>query len=103
MLRNPALLIIDEPVASLDPDVKNLLDDAYSHIGTGRTVIFLPARLSTLRRADQIVLIHEGKVQATGDYTTLVKKSQLYRHWEYIRFNEYRPAVETAAAGSTGP
>ncbi len=101
ILRNPALMIIEEPLAPLETDVKDLLDDAYSYICTGRTVIFLPARLSTLRRADQVVLVHEGKVQATGDYATLVKKSQLYRHWEYIRFNEYRPAVEAAAA--SGP
>ena len=48
MLRNPAVLIIEEPAESLDDDTKALLDDAYNRILKGRTVIFLPTRLSTV-------------------------------------------------------
>jgi ABC-type multidrug transport system fused ATPase/permease subunit len=93
ILRNPALLIIEEPRSALDDDTKSLLDDCYSRITRNRTVIFLPARLSTLRRADQIILMHNGRVEEVGFYSDLVKKSQLYRHWEYIRFNEFRHAT----------
>jgi ABC-type transport system involved in cytochrome bd biosynthesis fused ATPase/permease subunit len=93
ILRNPALLIIEEPRAPLDDDTKSLLDDCYSRICRDRTVIFLPARLSTLRRADQIVLMNNGRAEEVGVYQDLVKKSQLYRHWEYIRFNEFRHAT----------
>jgi len=90
ILRNPALMIIEEPATALNDDTKSLLDDAYNRIMADRTILFLPTRLSTLRRADHIVLIHEGKVRAMGDYATLVKKSQLYRHWEYLRFNRFK-------------
>jgi ABC-type multidrug transport system fused ATPase/permease subunit len=89
VLRDPALMIIAEPSETMDEDTKSLLDDAYNRITRNRTVIFLPSRLSTLRRADHIVLLHQGKVEAVGTYATLVRKSALYRHWEYMRFSEF--------------
>jgi ABC-type multidrug transport system fused ATPase/permease subunit len=92
--RNPALMIIDEPDDALDADAKSLLDDAYNRITRDRTVLFLPTRLSTLRRADRIVVIHRGRVEAIGPYSHLVKESPLYRHWEYVRFNEFCHELE---------
>ena len=89
-LRDPAFLIIEEPDTVLDDDTKSLLDDAYSRLSRDRTLLFLPTRLSTLRRADQIVLIHKGKVEAIGTHASLVKSSATYRHWEYIHYNEFR-------------
>lgn len=98
VLRNPALIIIEEPNSPLDEDTKPLLEDAYNRMQEGRTLIFLPSRLATLRRADRIVLINRGKVEAIGTHSNLLKTSPLYRHWEYIRFNEYRSLVPTAGA-----
>lgn len=93
-LRNPALLVIEEPSKKLDDDTKDLIDDAYQRIEQGRSIIFLPTRLSTLRRADEIILLHQGKVAAIGPHAQLVKKDQLYRHWEYVHFNEFRHQLE---------
>ena len=90
MLRNPALMIIEEPEVLLDDDSKALLEDAYNRIVRDRTVLFLPSRLSTVKRVDRIILLHQGKVEAIGNHTQLLKSSPLYRHWEYIRFNEFR-------------
>lgn len=94
ILRDPALLIIEEPTTTLDDDTKSLLDDAYNRILRGRSVIFIPARLSTLRRADRIIFLHRGRVEADGKHSELVKNSPLYRHWEYIHFNEFRRETE---------
>ncbi|MGE3317037.1 MAG: ABC transporter ATP-binding protein [Planctomycetaceae bacterium] len=94
ILRNPALLIVEEPTTALDDDAKSLLDDAYNRILRGRTVIFIPSRLSTLRRADRIIFLHRGKVEADGKHSDLVKNSPLYRHWEYTHFNEFRRETE---------
>ena len=88
--RGPALLIIEEPTAVLDEDTKTLLVDAYDRICRDRTVIFLPARMSTVRRTDQVVVLHEGKVVAFGPHAKLVTQSAVYRHWEYLHFNEFR-------------
>lgn len=94
LLRNPALLIIEEPAEALDEDTKSLIDDAYQRIAAKRTVIYLPNRLATLRRCDEIILLHQGQIAARGTHVNLVKTSQLYRHWEYVRFNEFRHVVD---------
>jgi ABC-type multidrug transport system fused ATPase/permease subunit len=95
VLRNPSLLVIEEPIEALDEDTKSLLDDSYSRIARGRTVVFLPNRLSTLRRSDSVIFLHRGKVEAHGSYQELVKTSSLFRHWEYMHFNQFRRALET--------
>jgi len=95
VLRKPALLIIEEPADPLDEDTKTMLDDAYKRIALNRTVLFLPQRLSTLKRADEIVLIHKGRLAAIGPHARLVQSSPLYRHWEYIHFNEFRHEFES--------
>ena len=94
ILRNPSLLIIEEPTDSLDDDTKSLLDDSYNRIVRGRTVIFLPNRLSTLRRSENVVFLHRGKVEAQGSYHDLMKNSTLFRHWEYMHFNQFRRVLE---------
>lgn len=98
VLRNPALLIIEEPLETMDDDTKDLLDDAYNRILADRTTILLPARLSTLRRADRIVFLHKGRIEAVGKHADLVRSSALYRHWEYVRFNEFRHEADGATA-----
>ncbi|OAI53460.1 hypothetical protein AYO47_00855 [Planctomyces sp. SCGC AG-212-M04] len=90
ILRKPAVLIVEEPDAALDEDTKNILDDTYQRISQNRTVIFLPHRLSTVRRCDLIVLLAEGKVAAMGSHAELLKNSEVYRHWEYVSFNVFR-------------
>ncbi len=90
MVRRPALLIIEEPSATLDEDTKSLLEDAYNRIARERTVIYLPTRLATLRRVDEIVVLCEGRVEAIGPHEVLVNKSPMYRHWEYVHFHEFR-------------
>ncbi len=94
LVRNPALMIIEEPTSTIGSDTKSLLDDTYDRIFANRTVLFLPKRLSTLRKVDQIILLHEGKVKAMGTYSELVKKSELYRHWEYQNHNAFRHSSE---------
>ena len=96
LLRKPALLIIEEPEGVLDEDTKTLLEDAYSRIFQNRTVLVIPSRITTLRRVNQVVLIHEGKVEAVDSQSNLLKKSALYRHWEYTRFNQFRHIQETS-------
>jgi len=94
IVREPALLVIEEPPLALDTETKTLLDDAYQRIFTNRTVIFLPHRLSTVKKCSRIILIHEGKVAVDGVHEQLVRSSELYRHWEYVRFNPFREETE---------
>ncbi len=94
LVRNPALLIIDEPQLPLDDNLRSQLDEAYRALSEGRTVLFLPRRMSTLRRCDEIAFLHKGRLAAIGPRDRLSQVSPLYRHWEYLHFNEFRHEFE---------
>lgn len=89
ILRDPALLIIEEPVGPLDDDTKAMIDDTFSRILPGRTVIFLPHRISTLKSCDRVFFLHEGRVADQGDHRELLQANDLYRHLQYLEFNEF--------------
>jgi ATP-binding cassette subfamily B protein len=88
ILRDSALLIIEEPTVTLDEDVKNLLDATDTRMLQGRTAIFLPHRISTIRSCDQLFLLHKGHVVAAGVHKELLTENPLYRHLHYLEFNE---------------
>jgi ABC-type multidrug transport system fused ATPase/permease subunit len=95
VLRNPAFLILEEPRTPLDEDVKDLLDDAYSRIFPDRTVLLIPGRLSTIKKADRVIVLHNGRVETVGTHDALVKNNALYRHWEYVKFNQFRTSEDS--------
>lgn len=90
VLRDPALLIIEEPTLEMTSNEKAHMEDATRRAAARRTTIVLPSRLTTLRSADRIVLLNRGKVEVVGTHDVLLKNSALYRHWEYMHFNEFR-------------
>jgi ATP-binding cassette subfamily B protein len=89
ILRDPTIVVIEEPPTHLDDDTKNLLDDTLMRFCPGRTVIFLPHRLSTIRTCDSIVILHDGKIATTGSHRDLTISSELYRHLQYTEFNVF--------------
>ncbi|QDT16028.1 ABC transporter ATP-binding protein [Alienimonas californiensis] len=104
VLRDPAVLIVEEPTEGLDEDSKVQLDDTFARVFPGRTVLLLPGRMTTLRRADRVILLHRGRVEAVGPREELVQKVPLYRHWEYVRFNHFRHETAPQPAGpQSGP
>ncbi len=98
ILRDPALLIIREPTGEISEDDKSLIDDACRRLMRDRCTVLLPSRLPTLKSADRIVLLNKGRVEVIGTHEVLVQNSAIYRHWEYLHFNEFRH--EVSAAGS---
>ncbi len=93
VLRDPALLIIEEPQDALDEETKALLDDTWTRVLPGRTVIFLPHRISTIRSCDTLFLLHKGRVHASGIHKELLAQNPLYRHLHYLEFNEMAEQV----------
>src|SRR5262249_50378397 len=75
ILRDPALLIVEEPFAGLDEDSKSLLDDTFSRLLPGRTAIFLAHRLSTIKSCDKVFLLHQGRIEAAGEHRDLLQKN----------------------------
>ncbi|MDA0588953.1 MAG: ABC transporter ATP-binding protein [Planctomycetota bacterium] len=93
VLRDPAVMVIHEPTTAMSEDEKSLLDDACQRVSQGRTMVYRPSRLSALKRADRIILLNRGRVEVVGTHEVLVKSSDLYRHWEYLHFNEFRREI----------
>jgi ABC-type multidrug transport system fused ATPase/permease subunit len=79
ILRDPSLLVIEEPAGPTDEDTLALLDDSVERIGHGRTIVFLANRLSTLRAVHRIFLIRNGKLEASGPHDDLWRTSPAYR------------------------
>jgi ABC-type multidrug transport system fused ATPase/permease subunit len=98
ILRDPALLIIEEPQTPMDDDTKALLDDTFARVLPGRTVIFLPHRLSTIRNCDRVYLVYNGRIEAAGEHRELLAQNELYRHLQYLEFNEFTGVGLQAAA-----
>ncbi len=90
ILRQPSLMVLEEPPADDAPEHGEMIDAALARASEGRTLIVLPQRLSTLRAVDRIVVFHQGKVHAEGAHEDLTAASDLYRHLIYLRFNPYR-------------
>ena len=71
ILRNPAILILDEATSSLDSESEHLVQQALNLLMEGRTSIIIAHRLSTVRRADRIYVIDDGRVIQTGSHAEL--------------------------------
>jgi len=79
LLSRPALLLLDEPTASLDARNEQALARAVTAIGPDTTVLVIAHRLSTVVDADHLVVLDDGAVVATGTHDELVERSPLYR------------------------
>ena len=79
-LKDAPLLILDEATAGLDPETENEIAVSLKRLMQGRTVIIIAHRLSTVRRADRIVVLADGQVAETGRHEELMKKQGIYYH-----------------------
>lgn len=78
MVRNPELLILDEATAHVDPEAEELIERGVSALMTGRTTLVIAHRLTTIRNADQIVVLNRGTVVERGNHDELVAHGGLY-------------------------
>ncbi len=78
LLRNPALVILDEATASVDTITERKIQTALDNLTRDRTVLVIAHRLSTVRRADKIVVLESGKILETGTHRELLSREGLY-------------------------
>lgn len=95
MLKNSPILILDEATAFADPDNETKVQEAFSAMSKGKTVIMIAHRLSTVTNADRIYVLENGKVAESGTHDTLTKSDGLYaKMWdEYNRSANWKVGV----------
>lgn len=79
-LKNPSILILDEATSALDNTTETLIQQALAELCVGRTTLVVAHRLSTVRKADQILVINKGKIEECGTHDQLVEKNGIYKN-----------------------
>ena len=88
LLKNAPILILDEATSALDSESESLVQSALQNLMQGRTVFVIAHRLSTVRRADRIVVLENGVISDTGAHEELMKKLGTYRRLYDLQFLE---------------
>jgi subfamily B ATP-binding cassette protein MsbA len=89
LLKNPAILILDEATSSLDSESERLVQDALETLMQGRTTFVIAHRLSTVRRANRIVVLDQGRIIEEGTHEELLANEGLYKQLHDIQFKDY--------------
>jgi len=88
ILKNAPILILDEATSALDSESESLVQSALQNLMSGRTVLVIAHRLSTVRRADRIVVIENGTISDIGAHEQLMQKLGTYRRLYELQFAE---------------
>ena len=89
LIRDNPILILDEPTAALDAESEHLVIEAIERLMTGRTVITIAHRLSTLRSADKIIVIQDGVVVEDGTHQELLDLHGVYAQLCHLQFGSH--------------
>ncbi|HYN83778.1 MAG TPA: ABC transporter transmembrane domain-containing protein [Pyrinomonadaceae bacterium] len=93
VLADASVLVLDEATSALDAESERLVQKALANLTEGRTTLVIAHRLSTVRRADQIVVIERGRIIETGRHAELLERGGVYRRLYELQFAEEEEEV----------
>ncbi len=96
LLTDPRILILDDATASVDTETEQLIQEALDRLMQGRTAFVIAHRLSTMRRADLILVLEKGQIIASGTHASLIVDSPLYAEIYHRQQPQAQPAGITA-------
>jgi ATP-binding cassette subfamily B protein len=79
ILKDPRILILDEATSSVDTETESLIQTAVERLVEGRTTFAIAHRLSTLRKADKLIIMDRGKIAEQGTHNELLENNGLYK------------------------
>ncbi|MGH8100490.1 MAG: ABC transporter ATP-binding protein, partial [Chthoniobacterales bacterium] len=97
LLKSAPILLLDEATSSLDSESEKQIQQALERLSEGRTVIAIAHRLSTILSADEIVVMHQGRIKEIGTHAELMQKSGHYRKLYDLQFGHNEPATRSEA------
>ena len=95
MLKNAPIIVLDEATAFADPENEAAVQRAFEKLSHGKTVVMIAHRLTTVRGADCIYVLRDGKIAESGTHTQLMEKRGLYRNM----YDEYRTSIAWKVGG----
>ena len=78
MIRNPRILILDDALSSVDTQTEDRILNYLREVMRGRTTIFISHRVSTVRNADRIAVLHDGEIVEYGTHDELIERNGYY-------------------------
>ena len=87
LLKNPPLLLLDEATSALDAESERLVQQALDRLVIGRTTLIIAHRLATVRKADEIIVLDEGRIVARGTHDSLIRQGGLYARLAALQFS----------------
>ncbi len=83
---DPPILVLDEATANIDTETESLIQDALDKLTKGRTTIVVAHRLSTIKNADKIIVMHKGRIREMGNHSELLEKRGLYSNLYKLQY-----------------
>ena len=102
VLVNPPILILDDSTSSVDVETERLIHQAMVNVMKGRTTFVIAHRLSTVREADQILVLREGEIVERGDHNELIARRGIYRDIYELQLRPQEEVLLDAAIAVAG-